>query len=170
MEENQIIGTIISSVLHYDDFLEVNGYVRTTDTSKVKWVPCDGRSVAGSKYALSAHCSANGKSAPDLRGVFLRGINDYDVPGYSPHPKHNQLNPEDKKANEFQDDAIEKHTHVLNLYRHGYAWGNAPDGVSTNEYKQHDNSLKKMSTFENENAASETRPKNVTVYFYLKIN
>lgn len=37
--DTQLIGTIISSVLHYDDFLEVNGYERTTDTKKVKWFP-----------------------------------------------------------------------------------------------------------------------------------
>lgn len=164
-QDVQLIGTIISSVLHYDDFLEVNGYQRTTDTRKVKWVPCDGRSVAGSRYARTS----NGSHVPDLRGVFLRGANMYEVPGYNPNPNNKQLNPENKRAGEFQEDAIVNHKHTMNLFKHGYAWGSANDGVSSNEDRGN-NQLQKKSTDENVNGASETRPKNITVYFYLKIN
>ena len=165
MENNQPIGTIISSVLHYDEFLEINGYQRTIDTSKVIWVPCDGRAVSGSKYATSQ----NGKYAPDLRGVFLRGINDYDVPGYNPNSNPKQLNPEDKKANEFQNDSIKRHSHTLNLFKFPYAWGKATDGVCSNEYKP-TNGLKQVETDENIDGKNETRQKNITVYYYLKIN
>lgn len=94
------IGAIITSILDYDSFLDLNNSTqRNFDIEKSEWSPCDGRSVAGSKYGYKKPI------APDLRGLFIRGVNDMGVPG-SNRINDNQLNPEKKNVGEFQSDAI----------------------------------------------------------------
>lgn len=64
------IGTVVASMLAPKDFARMVGDETNFDTRKAQWVPADGRSVAGSKYA-----SAVTSTAPDVRGVFVRGLN-----------------------------------------------------------------------------------------------
>lgn len=160
------IGTIVSSILPYESFLKINGLdkIDNTNAAKAIWVPCDGRFISNSKYS-----QVGGPKSPDLRGVFLRGINDYGtflVGTGIETLGDSKKNPEDKKAGEFQNDQIISHSHFAGQanvqLQPGNAWrqstivdGGLPDAIKA-----------KTSYF----GGSETRPKNVTIYYYIKIN
>lgn len=158
------IGTIISSVLSYDAFLEANGFLLTTDMSKAVWIPCDGRTLNGSKYKDFG-------TVPDLRGLFLRGVNDYGVS----YPnvgivKDDHKNTESKNAGDFQNDAFEKHHHDINYYR-GVHWdfpgttnAGAVQPLNAGQGLEHGEATG------NAGEATETRPRNISVYYYIKIN
>lgn len=149
---NMPVGTIIASVLPYNTFLQANGLVNDDNMSTAIWIPCDGRELYASKYAQFG-------TIPDLRGVFLRGINDYGVTysGVSP-VADTQKNPENKQAGDFQADEFKKHSHRLPGARSkgggGFKGGDNPDYVTNSDVT----------------GGEETRPKNVTVYYYIKIN
>jgi hypothetical protein len=154
------IGTIVASVLEYDKFLSVNGYKNTGNLKEVIWTPCDGRNVSESKYAS---LGLGFTKVPDLRGVFLRNVNDYKIPGAG-EINPSQLNPDNTiKAGDFQNDTLKSHTHKYdNSYSGrivraeedgGGGRTNANPGQNTEPY-----------------GGQETRPKNVTVYYYIKIN
>src|SRR2546430_3248270 len=69
--QHQVLGTIISSVLDYDQLCTSIGEPAAIDLPRSSYVPCDGRSIAGSalnRITTLAH-------APDLRGKFIRGLN-----------------------------------------------------------------------------------------------
>ena len=163
------IGSIIVSILSYDSFLEINEIERTSDMSKAVWVPCDGRPVSGSKYGNVA------TKVPDLRGVFIRGINDMGVQHAqvgTVNPR--QANPDNKVAGSFQSDAIrnivgqfgngDDNFPVDNrLFKMGGNAGDASHHGNPGRYVHFDAS-RVVPT------AKENRPKNVTVYYYIKIN
>lgn len=156
------IGTIISSLLPYKAFMEVNGFKETTNLSLLTWVPCDGRTVASSLFAENG----GGQTAPDLRGVFLRGVNEYYVAGAGPL-KTERLNTEGKVAGEFQPDGLKKHTHNQIWGQNGGTPNTIAQGNNLANFKAY-----KMlqTTSENIGGTEETRPKNITVYYYIKIN
>lgn len=156
------IGTIIASVLNYGAFLEVNGLPTTADMSKAIWVPCDGRSISRSKYSDFG-------TVPDLRGLFLRGSNDY--PGSS-YPgvaivNNSHKNPDDTKAGIFQSDAIISHHHRTNM-EWGGNWTDRGNGWGV-KYDP-DRTFLSEQNYSNPGGAAETRPRNMTVYYYIKIN
>lgn len=154
--KNTPIGTIVASVLPYKSFLEANGFPETSDMSKAIWIPCDGRTEVSSAYAKFS----KGK-IPDLRGLFLRGINDYGYPFDGVKLVSNeQKNPEQKIAGEFQLDEFKSHSHQF----YGLVNPIANIGPDGNNYRGYGTA--------NTNAVGglETRPKNITVYYYLKIN
>lgn len=173
------IGTIISSLLPYEAFMEVNKFKKTSNLKLLTWAPCDGRVIASSLFAENG----GGNEAPDLRGVFLRGINDFQVPGGGPI-KNERLNPALMIAGQFQPDALQEHAHnfrMANGYdRRGqvdvissaiHPGGNGDTGLYT---PNNGHSKMKLSPSPNANSPLnydiETRPKNVTVYYYIKIN
>ena len=160
------IGSIVASVLDYQAFLELNKLdTEITEIEKVTWVPCDGRNVYTSIYSsYKAH-------VPDLRGVFLRGINDMGVNGFEPIKLH-QANPENKAAGDFQADTFASHHHSTDNARekngsphesHDSGPNNVPGGRS----------YWRSGTIRTETSSTgntETRPKNITVYYYIRIN
>ncbi len=157
------IGTITTSMMRYNTFLEINGLIVTENMSKVKWVPCDGREVKSSKYGKV------NDSVPDLRGLFLRNVNDYDV-GYNGTPSVNpiHMNPENTKVGIYQDDDYESHIHGLVWWASGGM--NKPNtypGINNSYNPGYNQSSDKGVT---PSGGKETRPKNMTVYYYIKIN
>ena len=157
------IGTIVASILDYNTFLKANGLdkMENEKMETVLWIPCDGRKENKSKYS-----SYSGGNIPDLRGVFLRGINDYNTNFPSVLPvKDNQKNPKNTVAGEFQDDGIKTHTH-------DYQVGNAVNGHNYNTVggEFYHPTVRMRTTKINNGAEEETRPKNITVYYYIKIN
>lgn len=170
---NYPIGTIIASVLDWKRFCKVNNQSDVLDYSnkvKCKWAPADGRSVVGSMYGTIEN------KVPDLRGVFLRGINEYGVPSSEVTVlQDNQKNPEDTKAGGFQEDNIRAHSHQITVVRDprlGYRNGISGAGYNTgNEYTEATISNNLSYSFSTlPSGSQETRPKNVTVYYYIKIN
>nr|VFK64693.1 MAG: hypothetical protein BECKUNK1418G_GA0071005_104928 [Candidatus Kentron sp. UNK]VFK71184.1 MAG: hypothetical protein BECKUNK1418H_GA0071006_105328 [Candidatus Kentron sp. UNK] len=128
------------------------------------------------KWALipseSGQERTNYAKAPDLRGVFLRGLNKFDLdePASKAVPEK-QRNP-DPRDDDFQGDNPGPHGHV---YRGGRADDkSAIDYVHvehtengawySGDYQQ----TKERPT--EKNPTGETRPKNVAVHYYIKIN
>lgn len=155
------IGTIICSVLNYSSFLEANMLSNTADMSKAIWVPCDGRDIKNSRYG-----DFSGGKVPDLRGVFLRGINDFNVsfPSVS-RVNEFQKNPENKAAGEFQEDSFEEHTHTL-----GDSGEADWEGSNPKNRQRVRNDGKGSGILTSSTGGDETRPKNVTVFYYIRIN
>ena len=163
--ENLPVGTIVSSVLRYETFLSINGLDYSKDMKIVKWVPCDGRYVNGAVYGTKK------SNVPDLRGLFLRNTNNYEVVYEGVNKvKKAQRNPDSTDVGKIQYDAIKGHRHSLsesinNYGRHGGSEQNQPNAGVMHRGKGTD-----AKTDVNEDWEEETRPKNMTVYFYIKIN
>lgn len=163
------VGTIVPSILDFQDFSKQisdaqNPANFNPQDKNYQWSPADGRNVSNSSY----HLLTGKNSVPDLRGLFLRNVNDYgvDYPGVK-EVDSSRANPQKKVAGEFQSDAIKKHKHqFVDQYRYGNAhksYGNAAEVPNSTNYEN-------KSTNFNEGGLSETRPKNMTVYHYIKIN
>lgn len=158
------IGTIVASILDFPTFCRVNGIDQ--DMSKSSWLPCDGRDVPGK----SAYADAGGSKTPDLRGVFLRGVNTM----YSNNlgagvPETGQLNPKDIKAGVFQDDAFQGHQH--NIPGSGGAAGKNGfwTGPDNDRIIYSHKSLVNDGTNGEPRTDNETRPNNISVYYYIKV-
>jgi hypothetical protein len=89
--------------------------------------------------------------------MFLRGMN---VEGGA------DSGPE-RKAGEPQQDALQKHHHKTNATAQGWnQFGHKKQGYTSGGYAQKAN----VTEVKGLRTANETRPKNVAVYFYIKIN
>jgi hypothetical protein len=152
---NQPTGTIISSILNYDQLCKVmleNPAVNNTTSS---YAPCDGRSIIGSQLAgFGIHI------APDLRGKFVRGINQFysvDEPGGF-EPKETGDPELNRNAMSYQADAFKSHHHQYKHY----------DGTGGQDFRGTNYGLGSSDT--SDTGGDETRPRNIAVYFYIKIN
>jgi hypothetical protein len=169
------IGTIVASVLNFEQF----GFTSKNNekspggiwtSNKSKWSPCDGRSLPESKYSKISSQT----NAPDLRGIFIRGLNSFDPSYTTPPTNSSQLNPENTSLNVYQPDAFQGHKHINS------------DNLAVNQDTQSPNNPKQRRTVTGEvpeNSAgkfdagfgtprlsSETRPKNISIFYYIKIN
>lgn len=168
------LGTIIASPLEPAKFLKQNGVSDISNISKNTWAPCDGSVISGSKYSTEFLLN----STPDLRGQFLRGFNvmlSSGTPGNHP----NGLNPDEnnnktQSGYSYQEDAFQGHKHfsekkvtfgnVLNT-----DWDReVSNGAS--ETEESEGKFKYSDKYGNPRLSSETRPKNMSVYYYIKIN
>lgn len=171
------VGSIVASVLDYSTFSKVNKQPIIFDITKSKWAPADGRKVNGSKYGAYAG------TVPDLRGVFLRGLNKF----YVGMPDNTlQADPDIRTAGSFQADSIKRHKHVLNDPGHthpvasGYSTAGGSNGKPGGELTNGGNgngdknvhpALQNTTGITlNEYGGAETRPKNIAVYYYIRIN
>jgi hypothetical protein len=146
MSHPDCLGCIDQSVLSELEFQNANGS---------SWVLCKGQSIIGSKLA-----QATGKSTvPDLRGVFLRG------------KSFGQRGVGDVETETYQEDAVGPHSHTQRYYD-----PSAPDTKERNGQGIFWNGGYKFSDGPGVfvqgpiPASSETRPKNVTVNFFCKVN
>ena len=169
------IGTIISSALNFEQFSFTSknnekslGGIWTSNKSK--WSPCDGRSLPESKYAKISSQT----NAPDLRGVFIRGLNAFDPQYTTPPSNPTQLNPENTSLNVYQSDAFQGHKH-LDQDKIGAFLGRESPNNPKQRYNitgaPANNSEGKVDAgFGTPRISTETRSKNVSVYYYIKIN
>ncbi|MCA9070299.1 MAG: hypothetical protein KDA84_15300, partial [Planctomycetaceae bacterium] len=97
------VGTIVPSMLDPKQFWAANGDAAVFTPTKSLWAPADGRSVVGSQYGSSLRR----RFAPDLRGVFLRGLNVTD--GSPRRPPHND--PDTRTVGSAQGHAFQSHSH-----------------------------------------------------------
>lgn len=161
------IGSIITSILEWNSFSQITEDKASSewDAKNSKWAPADGRNISASKLTRKTGQA----TVPDLRGVFLRGLNTFD-PFYTNKPLNlNQLDPEGDKrsAGDFQNDELKKHSH--NLANAGLAFSNGSyttKAIDNSKNEINLGSVKKIPEF----GGKETRPKNVTVYYYIRIN
>ena len=127
------LGTVIASYLSPEEMKE-----KYKDT----WVLCDGREVSpSSKFRLFTGV----KILPDLRGIFIRGLNEGRDDGKQ------DPDGQDRVVGSYQSDAIKK------LIIHNRSFAGAVDGA-------------RAVKVETNKGAKETRPGNVALYYYIKIN
>lgn len=165
---NLPIGTIISSMLPPEAFERQYGRA---------WVLADGSRVANT----SGYFNVTGNNRiPDLRGLFLRGVNGARADG-----KGDTLG-ENRDVGSYQDYATARpetpfsgstnttgeHTHTYDKARpYNSATGshdrakNSGNTGTTAASGEHSHSF-----VVTEGGDSETRPRNVSVYFYIKVN
>lgn len=175
------LGTIISSFLPFETFRESIGEKGSWNTTR-KWAPCDGRNIVGSKlYQVSAV-----PTAPDLRGQFLRGLNSFDKNPHATVPvaRLENIDPDNRIVGRPQMDAFQGHHHHMggrlstqdnpNDQPVILGAGDTPGGeepryeiFNSYNYVKHPISDRKNGS---PRISTETRPKNVAVYYYIKIN
>jgi hypothetical protein len=108
---------------------------------------------------------------PDLRGLFLRGLNRFasDVPPGQVDPDVNRV------AGSFQRDAFKAHTHEIIGTSSQFQGGGAATGLFWRLDPQPNNvsvwsSVGRAIVDNTPVSDNETRPKNVAVYYYIKVN
>jgi hypothetical protein len=152
------VGTIISSLVNYDKFRDIVNDPIGFEKDKSKWSPADGRKVDTSKYA--AYLQVN--RVPDLRGIFLRGLNRFDENETSTvSEEQKDLDGSTRTVGSFQKDEFKLHDHKFKSPITGPRVSYASDAGT-------------MANFAETNTVgtggTETRPKNAAVYYYIKIN
>ncbi len=164
------IGTVIASFLDFESFSKLtksNPGGSTTWSPKSKWTPCDGRSVVGSKYN-TMWAGAGGDIAPDLRGEFLRGLNQMDIREANT-VSDKQKNPEGQKRGEPQDASFGPLT-VTATINQGNVVFDGPPGMGYQSNNGQQRTVGKPTINVTTNAGNETRPNNRSVYYYMRIN
>ncbi len=144
------VGSIVPSLLMEAQFQAVAGN---------GWVLADGRSVAGSAYAVTT----GNNNIPDLRGMFLRGRNS----GGSTAGVRGDgnENPDGVLAlGTTQGDMFASHSHG---YIHPWSGGAMLDPSTPG---QQTGGKRDVSHSSDAAGGNETRPKNVTVNYFLRIN
>lgn len=140
------LGTVQYSILDPAAFNDQNG---------AGWVLMDGRDISETDLCVRANVC----SVPDARGVFIRGLN-MNRAAAQGDPRGNS-----RQVGSYQDDAFEKHNHSItwNNHRSGMGTRNA-NGPKT----QPGDRLQRNTSFAGE--GTETRPKNIALYTYIKVN
>ncbi|MEL6699634.1 MAG: hypothetical protein AAFP89_25575 [Bacteroidota bacterium] len=158
------VGTILSSILSFADFKEAM-YGKNYKEEAVEWLPADGSvSPPNSPYfdlvfgdpSYASYIKNEGK-IPDLRGVFLRGKNS--------NRSTNDGNPEgNKPLGTYQRDELKSHDHP---YKDFHA--NDPAGIHNGPIRPNPGHNKDLDRVTSRRGGAETRPRNVTINFYIKI-
>lgn len=135
------VGEIKTSMLSPEAFLSLYGEV---------WVPLDGRDVTNSEFSALAGMEI----LPDARGKFLRMLNMGE--------KGERFDPKlERAAGSYQGDTFKSHIHPVGK-NHGSPGGGGVGLVHANpSYGPHSTGGA---------GDDETRPKNIAVYYYIKIN
>jgi len=159
------IGSVITSILDWNSFSQITEDKASSewDAETSKWAPADGRNISASKLTRKTG-QAN---VPDLRGVFLRGLNSFD-PFYRIKPTEvGQLDPDgdERSVGDFQMDTIKSHSHNLFHYNQTEKIEKR-DNYDRDRLVPSNNVNKKTENF----GGKETRPKNRTVFYYIRIN
>lgn len=152
------VGTVISSLLNYDKFREIVKDPAVFQKDKSKWSPADGRNVDTSKYASYMPID----KVPDMRGLFIRGLNKFDIAETTVvSNEQKDVDGENRAAGSFQNDEFKSHQHEFRTPETGPRVSYSSDaGVKANFSVGHTTA----------NGGTETRPKNIAVYYYVKIN
>lgn len=152
------LGTIVSSILDFDNFARINGdsIPQKYSVTHSKWAPADGRTIVGSDLSSKTTLT----QTPDLRGSFLRGLNQFDSLEQSA-VLDNRKDPQIRIVGSFQSDEFKKHSHWTKRSPVGNGGNSALMAGDSNVFNY---------PTQDQGNGDETRPKNVAVYFYIKIN
>ncbi len=160
------VGTIITSYLNWSEFQNVsqnnlnnpNGNVWSSRYSK--WSPADGREVPNSGFLRATSQTL----LPDLRGMFLRGLNQFD-PQESSTVASDRKDPDNRIRGSFQANEFKKHDHHFAESRNQTTKG----GDSTSYGANGGGDLRTDKEVVKP-GGNETRPNNIAVYYYIRIN
>lgn len=158
------IGTVIASYLSFDEMKKLNKEFERY------WQPADGRIVARESafFKLRTDQSLNPVRLPDLRGVFLRGLNRFDsLPSVAPQSV-NQADPENRSVGQFQGDELKSHTHPVNNSSPAFAHRTNGMGIQSNQGAEVQWAAPAISI--GAAGGAETRPKNIAVYYFIRVN
>ncbi len=156
------VGTVEVSILSPSVFAQAVGDPQSFDSSQSVWTLADGREVGGSHYATVT----GGETVPDMRGMFLRGLNVARDDGLEDPAG-------ERAAGDTQEDAFQGHGHEHQRARDaGYTkTGTFLGAYGLPEYQ--DGRILEPSDLAGYGSVRydvETRPKNIAVYYYIKIN
>lgn len=141
------IGEVIPSMLTEEQFYNLNG--------SENFVLADGREIGEN----NAYFAVTGKrSVPDLRGIYLRGKN-YNRSTQTGNPQG------DLALGEYQADMIGSHTHPYRDYH-----ANLPAGIHSGHVRENPGHNEDKSRTTAPTGGAETRPRTVTVNYFIRIN
>ena len=138
--ESGTLGDVVSSLLTESQYQNIQGS---------GWVLADGRSVSGSSY----HTLTSNSNIPDLRGRFLRGLD----PTNATDPDGSG-----RSLGDDQSDAYKSHKDGVYYNIEGYTGGGGGG--------DHVNGAHHGTVGTTYSGYSETRPKNTSVNYFIKIN
>jgi hypothetical protein len=142
------VGTIVASLLPPMKFYELLGEAEDC------WKIADGQDASGlTEYADNV---GSGKVI-DLRGMFLRGLN-YDENGVARADGKEDPDGAGRASGDYQADEFKRHSHIEDL----------ATGDNANIFNGGTYGLVKAGRT-GEEGGTETRPKNVAVYWYIKV-
>ena len=152
------VGSIVPSMLNENQFKAQIGDPSTFSSSSSKWTLADGRAISGSAYSTVT----SQPNAPDLRGMFLRGLNAGRSDG--------KQDPEggSRFVGNYQADQFNLHNHADGSYNRILKIDGNFTGA-THDYSATEPNLIHSGTLQN-SGGTETRPKNIAVNYYIRIN
>jgi len=164
IKEKTPLGTVMTSTLSFVELTKSIDENSNFNPKKSKWAPADGRDIDGSDYFK---LTSKGL-APDLRGQFIRGKNRFLNDGleYTHYTNGKDVGKRQiKRLYSYQIDKVGEHVHPNEVFWEDQKGGNASRGSNANSQ-----SKSKPHTDGNINSGKETRPKNMNVYYYIRIN
>ena len=146
-----VVGDIVASMLTPSEFTAIRG---------PDWVLADGGSYSSSRYAQIT----GNTTVPDLRGVFLRGEN-----GSRADSKGNPDG--DTAPGTYQADQFKQHHHNVSPGASGVVVaGGTPGAIFPAPPGTSGTAVIDPHGLTGDAGGAETRPRNVTVNYYIKIN
>lgn len=147
MATNLMLGNVQYSVLEPIAFRKANGD---------QWVEMDGRNIAGSDLEQLTGMT----TIPDARGVFLRTMNGGQNPGVG------DTEGDSRTIGKYQGDTIIQHTHNFLVVDN---WIGPNDTYAPVIDPRH-NVNATYNSGPTAIGGAETRPRNICLYLYIKIN
>jgi hypothetical protein len=150
------VGMIVQSLLPPIQFQNYAGK---------KWIPADGRKIK--KTSLYAILTGKNR-VPDLRGMFLRGLNTFDED--TRNDGKEDPDGSNRTPGNYQDDSYAKHIHKMGV--NGADTTTMVGNGATQRLAHFNPGAYGAGAPKQTHEAGdgkETRPKNVAVYYYVKI-
>ncbi len=158
------IGTVIPSMVDPEALYKIQGLSPGFDSKSSLWAPADGRDVPGSTYAENFSINV-----PDLRGMFLRGLNNID-PSVSSRKDGKEDPAAERMVGSYQSDMIARHGHSLSLNTSTVLPEINPGSENFHASQNLGAKIEIKTNSGGSWSGPETRPKNVAVYYYIRIN
>lgn len=166
------VGTIITSYLNWTEFQVVTNNNSNNPAGNLwsakysKWAPADDREVPNSAFQRITSQS----KVPDLRGMFLRGLNQFDQ-DESNIIASDKKDPDNRRRGGYQPDLVGQHNHGWTGETGNGNPSKSTDYLTTDPTGRGDAYVTRPHYgFSVGGIGQETRPKNIAVYYYIRIN